>query len=231
MKDSVLFDTINPTFIDLTMTAIHQSLLAWNTGVFYVPPKFGLGGGAQYECDTRNLNLMVNNACKDGFHCLDVDFVSSSPEVWAKKIDNNLQHYSLEDLLTWYGPRDGTTSQWSWQLWWGLPWLCPGGADRAAWQCLQSSQQLCCDYWSLNATLSCSADGQVCHCQQQLGCPLQRPQQQWHHQHHQCWEYGISQWKYDCRGCDVAWRLGMVAVMGFRITFACYFILGFVNIS
>jgi len=41
----------------------------------------------------------------------------------------------------------------------------------------------------------------------------------------------ISRWKYDCRGCDVAWRLGMVSVIGFTISFVCYFILAFVDIS
>jgi len=131
--------------------------------------------------------------------------------------------------LNWYRPSNGLTSQQSGQLWWGLPWLCPGGADRAGRQFFQLSQQLCCRYRSSYANLSCSA----CHRQQQPACPLQQQQQQQqrHHQHDQRWEYGMSRWKYDCRGCDLAWRLGMVSVIGFRISLVCYFILGFVVIS
>jgi len=37
--------------------------------------------------------------------------------------------------------------------------------------------------------------------------------------------------EYDCSGCDVAWWLGMVSVIGFRIPFVCYLVLGFVDIS
>jgi hypothetical protein len=83
-----LIDKINPTFIDLTATAIHHCLSHWNTGQFRVAPEFGQGGGAQHKCDTRNINHLVNNACTDDPRHLDEDFRSSSPEVQAKMIDN-----------------------------------------------------------------------------------------------------------------------------------------------
>jgi len=88
MKDRSLIDKINPTFIALTEPAIHHCLSACKTGEFRVPPEFGPGGGAQRQCDTRNINHAVNNACTDVFRCLEADFRSSSPEVQAKKIDN-----------------------------------------------------------------------------------------------------------------------------------------------
>jgi len=88
MKDRSLIVKINPTFIDLTATAIHHCLSAWKTGEFRVPPEFGPGGGAQRKCDTRNIHHAVNNACTDVFRRLNADFRSSSPEVQAKKIDN-----------------------------------------------------------------------------------------------------------------------------------------------
>jgi hypothetical protein len=83
-----LIDKINQTFIALTATAIHHCLSAWKTDEFRVLPEFGPGGGAQRKCDTRNINHRVNNACTDVFHRLDTDFLSSLPEVQAKKIDN-----------------------------------------------------------------------------------------------------------------------------------------------
>jgi len=87
-KDRSLIDKINPTFIALTATAIHQCLSAWKTGEFRVPPEFGPGGGAQCKCDTRNIDHAVIIACTDVFRRLDADFRSSSPEVEAKEIDN-----------------------------------------------------------------------------------------------------------------------------------------------
>jgi len=81
-------DTINPTVIALSATAIHHSLSARTTGEFKVQPKFCLGGGAQCKCDTTNINHMVHNACTDVFSCLDEDFHTSSTEIQAKKIDN-----------------------------------------------------------------------------------------------------------------------------------------------
>jgi hypothetical protein len=39
-------------------------------------------------CDTRNISHVVNNASTDVFRRLNTDFLSSSPEVQAKKIDN-----------------------------------------------------------------------------------------------------------------------------------------------
>jgi len=88
MKDRSLIDKINPTFIALNATTIHQRLSAWKTGEFRIPPEFGPGGGAQCKCETRNINHMVDNACTHVFRHLDADFRSSSPEVHANKIDN-----------------------------------------------------------------------------------------------------------------------------------------------
>jgi len=88
MKDRLLIDTINPTFIALTPTAIHHCLLACKTGEFRVPPEFGPGDGAQCKCNRRNINHAVNNVCTEVFCELDADFHFSSPEVRAKKIDN-----------------------------------------------------------------------------------------------------------------------------------------------
>jgi len=88
MKDKSVIYKINPTFIALTVTAIHQCQAVWNTGEFRVPPVFGPGGGAQRECNTSNINHVVNKACTAVFHRHNADFCSSSPEVQAKLIDN-----------------------------------------------------------------------------------------------------------------------------------------------
>jgi hypothetical protein len=88
MKDRSWFDTINPTFIALTATAIYHCLSAWNTGTFRVPPEFGPGGGASHKCNTRKINHGVNNARTAVFPCQNADFRSSSPVIQAKKIDN-----------------------------------------------------------------------------------------------------------------------------------------------
>jgi len=88
MKYTSLIDTINLTFIALTVPAIHHCLSACKTGEFRVPPEIGPGGGAQCKCDTRNIHHVVNIACTDVFHRPDADFDSSEPEVQAEKIDN-----------------------------------------------------------------------------------------------------------------------------------------------
>jgi len=88
MKDRSLIDKISPTFIALTVTAIHHCLLVWQAGEFRVPPEFGPGGGAQRKCDTRNIHHAVYNACTDAFRWPDTDFHFSSPEVQATKVDN-----------------------------------------------------------------------------------------------------------------------------------------------
>jgi len=88
MKDTSLIDKITPTFIALTATAIHPCLSAWKTGKFRVLPEFGPGGGAQHECDTRNINDAVNHACTDVCRCLDADFGFFLPDFQAKMIDN-----------------------------------------------------------------------------------------------------------------------------------------------
>jgi len=88
MQDRSLIDKINPTFISLTATAIHHCLSTCKAGEFRVPPEFGPGGGARRKCDTWNINHAVHDACTDVFCCLDADFLSSSPEVQPKKIDN-----------------------------------------------------------------------------------------------------------------------------------------------
>jgi len=87
MKDKSLIDTLNPTFIALTATAINHCLSAWKTCQFTVPPEFGPGGGAQRKYVTININHAVNDACTDVFLRLDVDFCSSLPKIQAKIID------------------------------------------------------------------------------------------------------------------------------------------------
>jgi len=86
MRDTSSIDTMNPTFTTLTATAIHHCLSAWKTGKFRVPPEFGPGGGAQPNCNTRNVNHAVDTACPDVFRHRDEDFRSFSPEVQGKKI-------------------------------------------------------------------------------------------------------------------------------------------------
>ena len=88
MNDRPLIDKINPTLIALIVMAIHHCLSAWKTGEFKVLSEFGPGGGAQRKCNTRSNNHMVDTACTDVYHHLNVDFCSSLPEVQAKKIDN-----------------------------------------------------------------------------------------------------------------------------------------------
>jgi len=88
MKDRSLIDKIYPTFIALTVTAIHHCLLAWKTDQFSVPPEFSQGGAAQHKCDTRTINQMVDHTCTDVFRLLNMDFHSSSLEVQAKMIGN-----------------------------------------------------------------------------------------------------------------------------------------------
>jgi hypothetical protein len=88
MQDRSLIDKINPTFMALTATAIHHYLSVCTTAEFRVPPEFGLGGGARFECDTTNIHHGVNNACQDVFRSLDEDFRSSSQVVQANKIGN-----------------------------------------------------------------------------------------------------------------------------------------------
>jgi len=87
MRDTSSIDTINPTFTTLTAKAVHHCLSAWKTGKFRVPPEFGPGGGAQPNCNTKNVNLAVNTACPDVFRRCDEDFRPFSPEVQGKKID------------------------------------------------------------------------------------------------------------------------------------------------
>jgi hypothetical protein len=88
MKDTSLIDKINPTFMALTATDIHHSLLAWKTGEFRILPELGPGGGAQRKWEIRNIYHVVNNACTDVFRRLDEDFCSSSAEAQGGKIDD-----------------------------------------------------------------------------------------------------------------------------------------------
>jgi len=81
-------DKINPTFIALTAKAINYCLFAWKRCEWSVPPEFGPGGGAQHNCDTRNIDYVVNNARTDVVRHLDTDVLSSSPEVQAQKVHN-----------------------------------------------------------------------------------------------------------------------------------------------
>jgi len=50
-------------------------------------------------------------------------------------------------------------------------------------------------------------------------------QQQHHqpHQHHHHWACEISRCKYNCTGCDIACRLGIVSVNGLMISFVLFF--------
>jgi hypothetical protein len=86
--DKLLLDKINPIFIALTTTSIHHCLLAWKSGEFRVSPEFSPGGAAQHNWVTRNVNDKVNNACKDVFHRLNMEFCSSSPHDQAKQLGN-----------------------------------------------------------------------------------------------------------------------------------------------
>jgi len=88
MNDRSLIDKINPTSIAFTGTPIHHWLSAWKTAGFRVPPEFGPGGRARCQCDTRNVNHVVNNAWADVCGHLDSGFCSSSPAVQAKNIDD-----------------------------------------------------------------------------------------------------------------------------------------------
>jgi len=88
MKDKALIDKINLRCFALTAMAIHHCQSAWQTGVFRVPPEVGPRGGAQSNCDTRNINHAGSNACTAVYRHLDMDFCSSLPEVQAKKIGN-----------------------------------------------------------------------------------------------------------------------------------------------
>jgi len=236
MKDRSCIQKINPSFIAITLMGISYCLSALKSGEFWVPGEFGPGGGAHRKWDTKNINDAVIYAYTDVFRSLDADFCFSLPENEEKKIDFVYSMICRRIPHNWYGPSYGTTWQWSGQLWWGLHGLCPGGGNRAAQQFFQSSQQLCWCYWSEHAIVSYSAYGCVWHCQQQPAHPLQRQQQQqqWHQQHHQHeqpWEYRISRQIYNCRGCDVTSRLGMVSVVGLKISIVCYLILGFIDIS
>jgi len=79
-----LIDEINPTFIALTVMAIHHCLSAWKTGEFRLPPGFGPGGGAQRKCDSRTSYHIMSNACTDVVRHLETDCHLSSAEVQAK---------------------------------------------------------------------------------------------------------------------------------------------------
>ena len=88
MKDQLLIDAINPTCIDLTATASNHYLSVRNTGEFRVLGKFGPGDGVQCQCDSRNINHLVNNACTDVFRLFNAYFGSFFPQAQGKKIHN-----------------------------------------------------------------------------------------------------------------------------------------------
>ncbi|KAF8241768.1 hypothetical protein K440DRAFT_641234 [Wilcoxina mikolae CBS 423.85] len=71
MKDRRMIDMINSTFIVLAATAIHHCLRAWKTREYKVPAEFGSGGGAHLV-----------------FCCLEAEFLSTSPEVQTKTIED-----------------------------------------------------------------------------------------------------------------------------------------------
>jgi len=88
MKDRSLIDKINLTFSDLTVMAIQYCLSAWKTDEYRVLPDFAPGGRPQRGCDIRNINHEVNIVCTDEFHRLNTDFRSSSPDIQGKMLDN-----------------------------------------------------------------------------------------------------------------------------------------------
>ena len=63
-------------------------MLAWDTADFRVPTEVGPGGGAKCNCDTTNINHMLNNGCTDEICRLDLDLCSSLPCVHGEKVGN-----------------------------------------------------------------------------------------------------------------------------------------------
>jgi len=88
IEDSLLIDKINPTFIALTIMAIHHFLSAWKRGEWRITPQSGPGGGAQRKWETRNINQVAKNEHTAVFCHLNADFQSSMLVVQAKKLDN-----------------------------------------------------------------------------------------------------------------------------------------------
>jgi hypothetical protein len=102
MQNWSLIDKVTPTFVAITATAICHCLSAGNTGKLRVPPKCGPGGGAQYMCDTRNINHTVNSACIDEFPLHDTYLRSSVPEAQSKRQIISTAWYAKESThLLW----------------------------------------------------------------------------------------------------------------------------------
>jgi len=105
-KDWSLIGKINPTFVTLTVTAMHLCRSAWNTGKVRIPPECSPGGGAQHRCNSSNIDHTVNDPGTDVVRHLNSDFSSSSPLIKDKMIDNihriiprGIHHTSLDPVM------------------------------------------------------------------------------------------------------------------------------------
>jgi hypothetical protein len=67
MKDTSLIDKINWPLLPLTATAMKIWMLACNIRIFRLQPEFGPESGAQYQCDTRNVNQTVDISNNSSF--------------------------------------------------------------------------------------------------------------------------------------------------------------------
>jgi len=88
IENRSLSDNINSTLSAVTALAIQHCLSAWKTGQFMVLPGFGPGGGVQCKCDKRNINHTFDNAGRDVFRHLEINFRSLLPDVQAYTMDN-----------------------------------------------------------------------------------------------------------------------------------------------
>jgi len=92
MKDGFLINIMNPTLIALIAMAIHHCPLAWTMGEFRIFAEFGQEGGVQCKCNTRSIDITVNNTCTEVFCRLDVDFPTSLREV---QLNGRVNRYSM----------------------------------------------------------------------------------------------------------------------------------------
>ena len=229
MKDTSLIDEINPTFIVLTATVIHHRLSTWNTGEFRVPPEFGPGGGAQRKCDTRNTNHAVNTASAYGFRRLDADSGSSSPEVQAKKIDN------FRSMICRRIHSTGTDRALA------LPHNNQGSFDEdfLGYVTEELVEQPDNSFNRLSsfvtATEACmrfsSALPAIASSSQTVHCSDSNSNSNDITNMTSVEDMGLVNGSTMVEGAMFVWRLALVSVIGFRISFVCYFILAFIDIS
>jgi len=88
MNYTSLIDTIDPTFISLSATAIYHCLSAWTTGKCRVMSEFAAQCVIQCTCDTRINNHKLNNECTDVFSYFSAYCLAFSSEIHAPKMDN-----------------------------------------------------------------------------------------------------------------------------------------------